>query len=224
VDQGIEHSGGASFAKNPDISTAATSSSWPSKAAATPWLHVRRARPVHASTPQNSVIVKMKSQRTAHVPNRFDQVPLRAPCSRLTTSALPQLAAPSISAPIKSTRQIVEISQAFAHAHQLGMATVLWCYLRTTPSRRTRTITSPPTSRPGQSSGRDHRGRYHQQKLPENNGGYQALKWRFQLRQIDKRIYNDLPATTPIDLTRYQVANCYMGRAASSTAVRLRRQ
>src|SRR5882724_11488648 len=100
----------------------------------------------------------------------------------------------------QSGRQIVEISQAFAKAHELGMATVLWCYLRNNAFKKDKD--------------------YHlsadliKQKLPENNGGYLALNMGdSSYGKFDKRIYTDLCSDHPIDLCRYQVANCYMGRA-----------
>src|SRR6202008_5128959 len=115
----------------------------------------------------------------------------------------------------QADRQIVEISQAFAHAHQLGMATVLWCYLRNNAFKKDKDyhLSADPT---GQANhlGVTIEADIIKQKLPENNGGYLALNANgASYGKFDKRIYSDLTSDHPIDLCRYQVANCYMGRA-----------
>src|SRR5437773_1261532 len=115
----------------------------------------------------------------------------------------------------QSSRQIVEISQAFAHAHQLGMATVLWCYLRNNAFKKDKDYhLSADLTGQANHLGVTIEADIIKQKLPENNGGYQALNMGdSSYGKFDKRIYTDLCSDHPIDLTRYQVANCYMGRA-----------
>jgi fructose-bisphosphate aldolase, class I len=116
----------------------------------------------------------------------------------------------------ESTRQIVEVSRAFAKAHELGMATVLWCYLR---SPKFKTAAADFHTAADLTSQANHLGVTIQadiikQKLPENNGGYEALNiGDSSYGKFDKRIYTELSSDHPIDLTRYQVANCFMGRS-----------
>src|ERR1700720_4699113 len=115
----------------------------------------------------------------------------------------------------QSGRQIVEVSQAFAVAHELGMATVLWCYLRNSAFKKDKDYhLSADLTGQANHLGVTIQADIIKQKLPENNGGYQALNMGdSSYGKFDKRIYTDLCSDHPIDLTRYQVANCYMGRA-----------
>src|SRR6266699_3340240 len=115
----------------------------------------------------------------------------------------------------QSDRQITEVSQAFAHAHELGMATVLWCYLRNSAFKKDKDYhLSADLTGQANHLGVTIQADIIKQKLPENNGGYQALNMGdSSYGKFDKRIYTDLCSDHPIDLTRYQVANCYMGRA-----------
>ena len=115
----------------------------------------------------------------------------------------------------QSDRQIIEISQAFAEAHELGMATVLWCYLRNSAFKKDKDYhVSADLTGQANHLGVTIQADIIKQKLPENNGGYQALNMGdSSYGKFDKRIYTDLCSDHPIDLTRYQVANCYMGRA-----------
>lgn len=114
----------------------------------------------------------------------------------------------------ESSRQIVEISQAFNHAHQLGMATILWCYLRNSAFKSDKDyhISADLTGQAnhlGVTLGAD----IIKQKLPENNGGYASLNMgNSSYGKLDNRMYSELSSDHPIDLCRYQVANCYMGR------------
>ncbi len=105
---------------------------------------------------------------------------------------------------------IVEIAQAFHEAHQLGMATVLWCYVRNSAFKVGDTDYSLAADLTGQANhlGVTIEADIIKQKLPENNGGYNALKFG----KTDPRVYSELTTDHPIDMTRYQVANCYMGR------------
>jgi class I fructose-bisphosphate aldolase len=115
-----------------------------------------------------------------------------------------------------STRQIQEVSQAFARAHELGMFTVLWCYLRNPAFKTKEKDYHVSADLTGQANhlGVTIQADIIKQKMPENNGGYNALSSKENpYGKTDKRIYSELTTDHPIDLTRYQVANCYMGRA-----------
>jgi class I fructose-bisphosphate aldolase len=110
----------------------------------------------------------------------------------------------------ESTRQIVEVSQAFQFAHELGMATVLWCYLRNSEFKKDKDYhVSADLTGQANHLGVTIEADIIKQKLPENNGGYNALKFG----KTHKKVYSDLSSDHPIDLTRYQVINNYMGRA-----------
>ena len=115
----------------------------------------------------------------------------------------------------ESGRQIVEVSEAFAHAHELGMATVLWCYLRNSDFKKDKDYhTAADLTGQANHLGTTIQADIIKQKLPENNGGYQALNMEgSSYGKTDKRIYSELTTDHPIDLCRYQVANCYMGRS-----------
>ena len=115
----------------------------------------------------------------------------------------------------ESARQIVEVGKAFEVAHEMGMATVLWCYLRN-PAFKSDKDYHVSADLTGQANhlGVTIQADIIKQKLPENNGGYNALNTKENpYGKIDKRVYTELTSDSPIDLTRYQVANCYMGRA-----------
>jgi class I fructose-bisphosphate aldolase len=111
----------------------------------------------------------------------------------------------------QSTRQLQEVSEAFHEAHELGMATVLWCYLRNSAFNVNGTDYHVSADLTGQANhlGVTIEADIIKQKLPENNGGYNALKFG----KTSKLVYEKLTTDHPIDLTRYQVVNCYMGRA-----------
>jgi len=115
----------------------------------------------------------------------------------------------------QSTRQIVEISQAFALAHEVGLATVLWCYLRNSAFKKDKDYhVSADLTGQANHLGVTIEADIIKQKLPENNGGYVALNTGgVSYGKFDARIYSELASDHPIDLCRYQVANCYMGRA-----------
>jgi class I fructose-bisphosphate aldolase len=116
----------------------------------------------------------------------------------------------------ESTRQIQEVSKAFEMAHELGMATILWCYLRNPAFKTKEKDYHVSADLTGQANhlGVTIEADIIKQKLPENNGGYLALNTKESAYgKTDKRIYDELTTDHPIDLTRYQVANCYMGRA-----------
>jgi class I fructose-bisphosphate aldolase len=115
-----------------------------------------------------------------------------------------------------ASRQIIEVAQAFAEAHEYGMATILWCYLRNNAFKQKDKDYHLAADLTGQANhlGVTIQADIIKQKLPETNNGYGALNTgESSYGKIDKRIYSDLCSDHPIDLTRYQVANCYMGRA-----------
>src|SRR3989454_4429212 len=216
VDQGIEHSAGASFAKNPDyfdpenIVRLAIEGGCNAVASTFGVLGAVARKYAH----KIPFLVKVNHNELLTYPNKFDQILFG------TVKEAADMGAAAVGATIyfgsdQSTRQIVEISQAFALAHEIGMATVLWCYLRNNAFKKDKDyhLSADLT---GQA---DHLGvtieaDIIKQKLPENNGGYQALNMGdSSYGKFDKRIYTDLCSDHPIDLTRYQVANCYMGRA-----------
>jgi fructose-bisphosphate aldolase, class I len=115
----------------------------------------------------------------------------------------------------QSDRQIVEVSRAFAHAHELGMGTVLWCYLRNNAFKKEKDYHfSADLTGQANHLGVTIEADIIKQKLPENNGGYKALNiGDSSYGKFDERIYSELASDHPIDLCRYQVANCFMGRA-----------
>jgi fructose-bisphosphate aldolase, class I len=216
VDQGIEHSGGASFAKNPDYFDAenivklAVEGSCNAVASTFGVLGSVARKYAH----KIPFIVKINHNELLTFPNRFDQVVFG------TVQEAYNMGAAAVGATIyfgsgESTRQIVEISQAFAHAHELGMATVLWCYLRNSAFKKDKDYhLSADLTGQANHLGVTIQADIIKQKLPENNGGYVALNTDgVSYGKFDKRIYTELTSDHPIDLCRYQVANCYMGRA-----------
>jgi class I fructose-bisphosphate aldolase len=216
VDQGIEHSAGASFAKNPDYFDAenivklAVEGSCNAVASTFGVLGAVARKYAH----KIPFIVKINHNELLTFPNRFDQVVFG------TVQEAYNMGAAAVGATIyfgsgESTRQIVEISQAFAHAHELGMATVLWCYLRNSAFKKDKDYhLSADLTGQANHLGVTIQADIIKQKLPENNGGYVALNTDgVSYGKFDKRIYTELTSDHPIDLCRYQVANCYMGRA-----------
>jgi class I fructose-bisphosphate aldolase len=216
VDQGIEHSGGASFAKNPDYFDAenivklAVEGGCNAVASTFGVLGAVARKYAH----KIPFIVKINHNELLIFPNRFDQVVFG------TVQEAYNMGAAAVGATIyfgsgESTRQIVEISQAFAHAHELGMATVLWCYLRNSAFKKDKDYhLSADLTGQANHLGVTIQADIIKQKLPENNGGYVALNTDgVSYGKFDKRIYTELTSDHPIDLCRYQVANCYMGRA-----------
>jgi len=218
VDQGIEHSGGASFAPNPDYfdpenivrlaveggCNAVASTFGVLGSVARKWAH------------KMPFIVKVNHNEFLSYPNAFDQVMFG------TIDRAYDMGAIAVGATIyfgsqESRRQIVEVGEAFAHAHELGMVTVLWCYLRNSAFKIDGVDYHVAADLTGQANhlGVTLQADIIKQKLPETNRGFEAVekaagkpysKW-------SKKVYDQLTTDNPIDLVRYQVANCFMGRA-----------
>ena len=218
VDQGVEHSAGASFAANPgyfdpaQIVRLAIEGGCNAVASTFGVLGAVARRYAH----RIPFIVKLNHNELLTYPNRFDQVMFG------TVRQAREMGAAAVGATIyfgspESTRQIVEVSTAFAMAHDLGLATVLWCYLRN-PAFKVGDVDyqlSADLSGQANHLGVTIQADIIKQKLPENNGGYRALTMpESAYGKTDSRIYTELSSDHPIDLTRYQVANCYMGRVS----------
>ena len=216
VDQGIEHSAGASFAKNPDYFDAenivklaiegqcnAVASTFGVLGAVT-----------HKYAHKIPFIVKLNHNELLTFPNKFDQIFFG------TVQEAWNMGAAAVGATIyfgsdQADRQIVEVSRAFAEAHELGMATILWCYLRNNAFKKDKDYhLSADLTGQANHLGVTIQADIIKQKMAENNGGYMALNMGdSSYGKFDKRIYTDLASDHPIDLCRYQVANCFMGRA-----------
>ena len=215
VDQGIEHSAGASFAPNPayfdpeNIVKLAIEGGC-NAVASTYGVLGSVARKYAHKIP---FIVKINHNELLTYPNQFDQVMFG------TIEQARNMGAVAVGATIyfgsdQSTRQITEVAEAFAYAHELGMATILWCYLRNPKFKTSDGDMHTAADLTGQANhlGVTIQADIIKQKLPERNGGYNALNMESSYGKTDKRIYTDLATDNPIDLVRYQVANCYMGR------------
>ena len=215
VDQGIEHSAGASFAKNPDyfdpenIVRLAIGGGCNAVASTYGVLGAVARKYAH----KIPFLVKINHNELLTYPNKFDQILFG------TVEEAYNMGAAAVGATIyfgsdESGRQIVEVSQAFARAHELGLATVLWCYMRNSAFKKDKDY-HVAADLTGQANhlGVTIQADIIKQKLPENNGGYQALNSAgSSYGKMDKRMYSELCSDHPIDLCRYQVMNCYMGR------------
>lgn len=212
VDQGIEHSAGASFAKNPiyfdgeNIIKLAIEGGCNAVATTFGVLGSMSRKYAH----KIPFIVKINHNEFLSYPNKYDQIMFGS------VQEAWELGAAAVGATIyfgsdESARQIIEVSEAFQEAHQLGMATILWCYTRNPAFVKDGVDYHLSADLTGQANhlGVTIQADIIKQKLPENNGGYNAIKFG----KTDARVYSELTTDHPIDLTRYQVANCYMGRA-----------
>jgi len=216
VDQGIEHSAGASFAKNPDyfdgenIVKLAIEGQCNAVASTFGVLGCVARRYAH----KIPFLVKINHNELLTFPNKADQI-LFGTVKQAYDMGAVALGATIYFGSEQSGRQIVEISHAFAHAHELGMATVLWCYLRNNAFKKDKDYhVSADLTGQANHLGVTIQADIIKQKLPENNGGYAALNMGdSSYGKFDKRIYTDLSSDHPIDLCRYQVANCFMGRS-----------
>lgn len=216
VDQGIEHSAGASFAKNPlyfdpeNIIKLALEGGC-NAVASTYGVLGSLARTYAHRLP---FIVKINHNQLLTHPNTFDQVLFGTIDEAFNMGAAAVGATIYFGSP-ESNRQIVEIAEAFAYAHELGLATILWCYLRNPAFKKDKDY-HLAADLTGQANhiGTTIQADIIKQKLPEVNGGYAALNMGdSSYGKIDKRVYEEMTTDHPIDLCRYQVANCYMGRA-----------
>jgi class I fructose-bisphosphate aldolase len=216
VDQGIEHSAGASFAKNPDYFDAENIVKLAieggcNAVASTFGVLGSVARKYAHKIP---FLVKINHNELLTYPNKFDQIMFG------TMKEAADMGAAAVGATIyfgsdQSARQLVEVAQAFAAAHEMGMATVLWCYLRNNAFKKDKDYhVSADLTGQANHLGVTIQADIIKQKLPENNGGFKALNsGGSSYGKLDERIYTELTSDHPIDLCRYQVANCYMGRA-----------
>ena len=211
VDQGIEHSAGASFAKNPlyfdpaNILELALEGECSAVATTLGVLGIVSRRYVH----RIPFICKLNHNDLLHYPNTYDQVPFAS------VRQAADLGASAVGATIyfgseQSDRQLHEVSEAFAEAHRLGMFTVLWCYLRNPAFKKDGVDYHISADLSGQANhiGVTIEADIIKQKQPENNGGYNAIGFG----KTDPLVYDQLTTDHPIDLTRWQVANCYAGR------------
>ena len=217
VDQGIEHSGGASFAKNPlyfdpeNIVKLAMKGGCNAVASTYGALGSIARKYAH----KIPFILKINHNELLSYPNTFDQIMF----ARVEEAW--QMGCVAVGATIYfgsegSNRQIVEVSQAFAIAHELGLATVLWCYMRNGAFKLNGTNHESSADLTGQANhlGVTIEADIIKQKQPTQDGGFRAMNSdNSSFGKYDERMYSELSSDHPIDQTRYQVANCYMGRA-----------
>jgi fructose-bisphosphate aldolase, class I len=212
VDQGIEHSAGGSFAPNPiyfdpeNIVRLAIDGGCNAVASTLGVLGIVARKYAH----RIPFVLKINHNEFVSYPNSYDQI-LFASVEQAADMGCAAIGATVYFGSEESHRQIQEISAAFQHAHELGMTTILWCYMRNAAFSTAEKDYHVAADLTGQANhlGVTIQADIIKQKLPENNGGYNALKFG----KTHKKVYSDLTTDHPIDLTRYQVANCFMGRA-----------
>jgi class I fructose-bisphosphate aldolase len=215
VDQGIEHSAGASFAPNPllfdpeNIVKLAIEGGCNAVASTFGALGIVARKYAH----KIPFIVKINHNELLTYPNKFDQIMFG------TIEQARNMGAVAVGATIyfgsdESTRQITEVAKAFAYAHELGMATILWCYLRNSAFKTSEGDMHESADLTGQANhlGVTIQADIIKQKLPTRNGGYAAMNKDGAYGKTNDLVYSKLTTDHPIDLVRYQVANCYMGR------------
>jgi len=215
VDQGIEHSGGASFAKNPDyfdpenIVKLAIEGGCNAVASTFGVLGIVARKYAH----KIPFLVKINHNELLTYPNSFEQI-MFGEVQQAADMGAAAIGATVYFGSDDSHREIIEVAQAFALAHELGMATVLWCYLRNPAFKKDKDYhVSADLTGQANHLGVTMQADIIKQKLPENNGGFLALNTGdSSYGKLDKRMYSELASDHPIDLCRYQVANCYMGR------------
>jgi fructose-bisphosphate aldolase, class I len=217
VDQGIEHSAGASFAKNPDyfdsenIVKLALEGNCNAVASTFGVLGSVARKYAH----RIPFIVKFNHNELLTYPNKAEEI-MWGTMKQAWDMGAAAVGATVYFGSADASREIVEIGKMFQRAHELGMATVLWCYLRNSAFKIGSTDYHLSADLTGQANhlGVTLQADIIKQKLPENNGGFKALNTgSSSYGKLDERIYTQLTSDHPIDLTRYQVANCYMGRA-----------
>ena len=213
VDQGIEHSAGASFAPNPiyfdpeNIVRLAIEGGCNAVASTLGGLGGVARKYAH----KIPFLLKLNHNEFLSYPNKYDQIFFASVEQAFEMGAV-AVGATIYFGSAESDRQIVEVSRAFARAHELGMVTVLWCYLRNSAFKTPDKDFHVAADLTGQANhlGVTIEADIIKQKLPETNGGFTALKFG----KTDPRVYSQLtPGDHPIEMTRYQLANCYMGRA-----------
>lgn len=212
VDQGIEHSAGASFAPNPiffdpeNIIKLAIEGGCNAVASTYGVLAANSRKYAH----KIPFIVKINHNEFLTYPNKFDQIMFGSVEDAWNLGATAVGATIYFGSP-ESSRQIIEVAEAFERAHELGMATILWCYLRNNGFKKDGVDyhTSADLTAQANHLGVTIQADIIKQKLPTNNGGYTAVNFG----KTHNKVYSELSSDHPIDLTRYQVANCYMGRA-----------
>lgn len=217
VDQGIEHTAGASFAPNPiyfdpeNIVKLAVEGGCNAVASTFGVLGSVARKYAH----KIPFIVKLNHNELLTYPNHYDQILFGTPGQAFDMGAV-AVGATIYFGSAESDRQIVEIAEAFEEAHELGMATVLWCYARNEAFATKEKDYHVAADITGQANhlGVTIRADIIKQKLPENNGGFTALKFG----KTHKLMYDGLCPENPIDMCRYQVANCYMGRSGLLTS------
>lgn len=211
VDQGVEHSAGASFAPNPDyfdpenIVKLAIEGGCNAVASTSGVLGLLARKYAH----KIPFILKFNHNEFLSYPNTYDQI-MFASMEKAYEMGCVAVGATIYFGSEESKRQIVEVSQAFEIAHELGMATVLWCYLRNSNFKTKDKDYHTAADLTGQANhlGATLQADIIKQKLPTNNGGFKALNFS----KFSEKMYTELCTDHPIDLTRYQVVNNYMGR------------
>jgi class I fructose-bisphosphate aldolase len=212
VDQGIEHSAGASFAPNPmyfdpeNIVKLAIEGGCNGVASTLGVLGSVARKYAH----KIPFLMKFNHNEFLSYPNTFDQIRFASIKQGFEMGAM-GVGATIYFGSEESKRQLQEVAQMFQQAHELGMITVLWCYLRNPAFKTKEADYHSAADLTGQANhlGVTIEADIIKQKLPENNGGFTAINFG----KTDKRVYSELTTNHPIDLTRYQVANCYMGRS-----------
>lgn len=212
VDQGIEHSAGASFAPNPvyfdpeNIVKLAIEGGCNAVASTLGVLGMVSRKYAH----KIPFVLKINHNELLSYPNKHDQI-MFASIEQAWNMGCAAVGATIYFGSDESSRQIIEVSEAFEYAHELGLATILWCYTRNSAFKSDKDYhVSADLTGQANHLGVTIQADIIKQKLPENNGGYNSLK---NFGKTHKKVYTDLTTDHPIDLTRYQVMNCYMGRA-----------
>jgi len=211
VDQGVEHSAGASFAPNPiyfdpeNIIKLAIEGGCNAVASTLGVLGIAARKYAH----KIPFIVKINHNELLTCPSKYDQI-LFASVDQAFNMGAVAIGATIFFGSKESNRQIQEISNAFKYAHELGLVTVLWAYLRNSEFKTAKKDFHTSADLTGQANylGVTIEADIIKQKQPTNNGGYTEINFG----RTDKRVYTELTSDNPIDLTRYQVINCYMGR------------
>jgi class I fructose-bisphosphate aldolase len=217
VDQGVEHSAGASFSPNPiyfdpeNIVRLAIEGGCNAVASTIGGLAIIARKYAH----KIPFIVKINHNELLTYPNKFDQIMFGSVKDAWNMGATAVGATIYFGSP-ESDSQITAVSHAFEEAHNLGMVTILWCYLRNAHFKTDKKDYHVSADLSGQANylGVTIQADIIKQKLPENNGGFKALNQDgITYGKFDERMYTELATENPIDLCRYQVINCYMGRA-----------